>query len=187
VLISLVAGVLASPAFAGPVDTLIPVNPCGLANGSLKLQFVANDTATDSGGAGCPNAGSGCAETLVVCYNAGETGDKPIDVVVELFDNSGALITPAVPATFACNVAPGASTAFRTNFLPPASPYQGAEVSSISPQVPPGSLRILATSKRIACDVSVIDTSGYVVYGLGSPLWVKDVTVTRANKGQKGD
>ena len=186
-LITLVAGLWASPALAGPVDTPIPLNPCAAPNGDLKLQLVANDVATDSGGAACPNPGSGCTETMIVCYNTAATGGDNIDIVVELFDATGALVTPAVPSVEVCSIQPGASAAFTTNFLPGQSPYQGTVVSAGSHLVPPGSLRVLSSSKKIACDASLIDVQGYVVYGLASPLWSKDITLTRGSNGQKGD
>jgi hypothetical protein len=186
-LITLLAGLWVSPALAGPVDTAIPSNPCAAPNGDLKIQFVANDVATDSGGVACPIAGSGCTETMIVCYNTGATGGNPIDIVVELFDATGALVTPAVPFVSACNIQPGASASFTTNLFPGQSPYQGTVVSATSHLVPPGSLRVLSSSKKIACDASLIDVQGYVVYGFASPLWSKDITVTRGGNGQKGD
>lgn len=184
-LIASVAGMAATPVFAGPVDQALPANPCPAPNnGNLKLLWIANEVGTDAGGLPCV-AGGGCAETMVICHHTGKTGSKPIDVAIELFDFGGNLIAGIGSA---CNVNAGATADFVTLGLPPMPPYLTANFIAVGPQRPLGSLRVLSTGK-VACDVTLIDTSAWAV--LPAPLArttsTKDVTVTKATSPQKGD
>jgi len=176
-----VAGLWASVAAAGPVDTPIPANPCAMPIGDFKLALAANESGTDAGGMAC-GFGGACAEMLIVCTNIGETGDPAIDIGVELFASSGAIIG-TVGAR--CGIAAGATTSFVTdNSIQP--PYVGSLALAAGPQVPMGSLRILSTSpKQLACDVTLLDLAN--VSATGFVTTSKDVTVTKSNKGQKGD
>jgi hypothetical protein len=179
--IVLATGVFVSPVHAGPVDTPIPVNPCGAAR--LKLALVANGVGTDGFPINLfsclPNI-EGCVETLVVCHHTGPTGAAPIDVAVELFDAAGGPIPSGLGSS--CALAPGASASFMTGFAILQAPYQGLTLIQSNPQVPLGSLRVLSTSaKPVVCDVTVVNRDSF------SSPWAADVTVTKSNKAQRGD
>jgi hypothetical protein len=175
----------AAPAFAGPLGTVVPVNPCPGA-AAFKIALVANEVGTDTAGPLCPAPGSGCAETMVVCHHNGVTGAAPIDIAIELFDSAGVPLPG--PLTTACGVAPGASAAFVTLGAPLVPPYFGTIIAPLVPQVPLGSLRVLSNAKKaVVCDVTLLDTT---TIGLGfspSPAGAKNVTVTALTKGQRGD
>ena len=174
----------AGPAVAGPVDTPLPANPC-LGAAPFQIALVANEVGTDFPGPPCPAPGSGCAETMVVCHHAGKTGAAPIDVAVELFSSTGALI--AGPLAASCTLAAGATAPFVTIGLPLPPPYVGIPIPA-GPQVPLGSLRVLSTSaKSVVCDVTLINTLAPALGITPGPVGTKDVTVTAKTKGQKGD
>lgn len=187
-LLTLVALMLlwARVGFAGPVDSPLPNNPCLVPIDDFKLAYVANEVGTDFGGPACGAVGSGCAETRVVCTNVGDSDDGPMDVGVEFFNIAGTI----VPGFFIdnnsveCGVAPGASVSFVTDGTMEL-PYVGFPTVA-GPLVPLGSLRILSTSpKSLACDVTLIDRTNVADVGVVTNL--KNVTVTKTNKGQKGD
>ena len=180
----------AVPSFAqGPYLTPLPQNPCGVKR--LVARWIANQVGTDAGGPACPNAGSVCAETMVVCTHRGKTAagmDEPIDVVVEMFTAAGALAGSAS----ICGVLPGASAAFITSGFPLPPPYIGTVIGG-PPVAPLGSLRILTAGRHpptnlAVCDVTLIDVSsiatGMTVAGPRSTAGVK---ITKAKQPQQGD
>lgn len=175
----------AGAASAGPIDDPIPANPCPMPIDDFKLALVANEIGTDFGGSAC-GSGGGCAESLIVCTNVGDTDDGPIDVGVELFSSSG-LIIPTLLATgnaVKCGLAPGATVTFATDGTMEA-PYTGQAMAG-GPVKPLGSLRVLTNApKLIACDVTLLDRTNAA--GSGTSTAIKNVTVTRASKPQKGD
>jgi hypothetical protein len=188
-LISLIAVMLlsASLSSAGPIDSPLPNNPCAPPIGDLKLALVANGVGTDNGGPACGAVGSGCAETRIVCTHVGAGDDDSVDIGVEFFDNSGNI----VPGSFIdnnsveCGLVPGASVAFATVGVLDL-PYFGFPTVTAGPVVPLGSMRVLSSSpKLVACDVTLIDVAN--VADAGVPTNIHDVTVTKSNKGQKGD
>ena len=170
-----VAGV--GPALAqGPMLTAFPANTCPSGK-PLKLLWIANEVASD----GAFGAGPGFAETLVVCHNTDKsTSTKKIDIWVEFFDSGG---LPAGPAASMCDVAPGATAPFVTAGAPP--PYIGTLVFAFV--APPGSLRVMATKPKVVCDVTLFDTGGVAAGFAFTPVWSKDVTVTKAKAPQRGD
>jgi hypothetical protein len=168
---------------AGPISTGVPLNPCPGA-APLKAFYIANEVGAHQKWRGT-RPSSGCAETMVVCHHNGRTGSTPIDVAVELFTSTGALIPG--PVAIACGVAPGGSAAFVTLGAPLVPPYFGTVNGVTAPQVPLGALRVLSTAKSVVCDVTLLDTRSI---GLGfspSPAGAKNVTLTIVNRGQKGD
>jgi len=184
--IGTIALLWAGAASAGPIDDPIPANPCPMPIDDFKLALVANEVGTDFGGPACGMVGGGCGETLIVCTNVGASDDGPIDVGIEIFSSSG-LIVPTMLATgnaAKCGLAPGATVAFVTDgTMEP--PYLGQAVAG-GPVVPLGSLRVLTNApKIIACDVTLLDRSN--VSTSGTSTAIKNVTVTRASKPQKGD
>jgi hypothetical protein len=166
----------------GPVNAPIPPNPC-IGGKPLKLVWIANEIVSDAGIPGGPGFG----ETMVVCNHTGKTG-QTTDVYVELFDFGGI----PVGSGFACKVgvdssdpnSPGAGVAFTTGA--PIPPYLGIPVGPAIVS-PPGSLRILASKPKVACDVTVFDTFGPFSGFSPGPMWSKDVTLTKAKAPQKGD
>lgn len=174
----------ATPVIAGPVDTPLPANPC-LGAAPFQIALVANEVGTDFPGPLCPAPGSGCAETMVVCHHAGKTGAGTIDVAVELFSSTGALI--AGPLATSCGLAAGGTAPFVTIGIPLPPPYIGIPIPA-GPQVPLGSLRVLSTSaKSVVCDVTLVSTLAPALGLTPGPVGTKDVTVTATTKGQKGD
>jgi hypothetical protein len=182
--IAMIALLWAGTAAAGPIDTPVPANPCPMPIDDFKLALVANEIGTDLNGMACGSGGS-CAETSIVCTNVGDTDDGAIDVGVELFSSSGL----PVPGMFAsgnsvkCGLAPGATVAFVTAGME--FPWIGQQIAA-GPVVPLGSLRIVTNAPKIvACDVTLVDRTN--VNDTGNSTSIKDVTVTRASKPQKGD
>lgn len=188
-LLTLVGVVLlwARMGFAGPVDSPIPANPCLTPIDDFKLAYIASEVGTDYGGPACGLVGSGCAETRVVCTNVGDSDDGPMDVAIEFFDVSGNIVSGSFidNNSVECGLAPGATAAFVTKGTLPL-PYFGFPTVTVGPVVPLGSLRVLSSrAKSLACDVTLIDVTNLADAGVVTN--VKDVTVTKTNKGQKGD
>lgn len=183
--VGLVVTAWARMSLGGPIDSPLPNNPCLMPIDDFKVAMVANESGSDIGGPAC-GSGGGCAETRVVCTHVGVAADGPMDIAVELFDSAGALISGSfIDGNSAeCGLQPGATIGFRTDgtlFLP----YFGNPLVA-GPQVPLGSLRILSTyPKKLACDVTLIDTSN--IANAGTTTSIKDVTVTLASKPTKGD
>ena len=182
-IMALLLAVGAAPVHAGPTDSPIPTNPCGVK--PLKLVWVADGVGTDAGGTACPGAGAGCQETMVVCYNAGKTGAPAIDIAVELFDASGSSVT----SPLACQpaVAAGASASFVTTGAALPAPYVGTTLIAGTPAIL-GSLRVMSTSPgKTVCDVTVMDSEGIALFTTKGPAWSKGVAVTKKKASQKGD
>ncbi len=180
----------AVPAWATLTDPA-PANPCpGSAKLSTNLSIL---DVTGDGGLPPPCNGPN-AETAITCL-VKESGGL-VDVAIEYFDASGALISPPVPVAF-CGLPEGATATFSTSALPP--PYAAGTIVATAapapgPLCPPftpgcflhGSARILATSKRIQCTATRIDFAGPCFGGPPMPLSTKDLTILNRGR-QTGD
>jgi hypothetical protein len=181
-LLVLLVGVAGGSALAqGPLDSPIPANTCARQE-KLKLLWIASEVHA------CAGAGPGYAEMMVVCHSVERTGGDNVDIWVEMFDAGGA----STGSTHACDVPPGTSATFVTlppGFLPePYVPSPGVEPFPSPPSVTsPGSLRILATTPSVVCEVSLFDTFGFYLGLPMGPLWSEDLTLTRVKSSEKGD
>jgi hypothetical protein len=122
----------AAPAFAGLVDT--PLAP------AFK-QLVYSVT-------GVRNAAVSPLATIFSCTS---TAIEPITVGVDVFNNAGALVSPALPLP----VAPGQTVVFATA---PGASYAPDQVMPV-PAIIHGSARIVSTSKSLICSAAVVDVA----------------------------
>jgi hypothetical protein len=165
-----------------------PANPC-----PAGAKFATNLSILDvSGDGGLPPPCNGPnVETAITCTVKEKFGAF-VDVAIEYFDMSGALISPPVPVTI-CGLPEGTTVKFSTAPLP--SPYAAGVIVPTAAPVPGifcapftpgcflhGSARILATSKQIQCTATRIDFAGPCFGGPPMPLSTKDLTIL--NRGR---
>jgi hypothetical protein len=184
-----------------------PLNPCPGA-AKFKTTLIVLDVSGDGSlGAGACANGVG-AETPITCTSK-EAAGKNIDVAIQYFDSSGALINtvaaPTVGNNTFCGVTPGGTLSFHT--VPPGSTMPGSWGSGggspgfiptgpapmpISPCTYSttgcflhGTARVLSTSKKIECTATRLDLYAPCNGGAPGPLAVKNLTIV--NKKQQGD
>lgn len=169
-----------------------PTNPCP-GGAKLRTNLAILDVSGD--GSLPPPCNGPNVETAITCTVKEKPG-VPVDVAIEYFDASGALISPPVPIAL-CGLLEGTSVSFATSLLPP--PYAAAIAVPVAAPAPGplcapftagcflhGSARILASSKRIQCTATRIDFAGPCFGGPPMPLSTKDLTILLRSR-QLGD
>lgn len=187
-----------------------PLNPCPSAakfKASLVVLGVSGDGSVGAAPCAGPNTANGVGTETVITCTSKEGAGKNIDVAIEYFDSSGALIntgaaTPTVGNNAFCGVAPGATLTFHT--VPPGSTLPGAWGAGGFPGFIPtaaavpispctfsttgcflqGCARVLSTSKKVHCTATGADVAPACLFG-GGPAPVKNLTII--NKKQQGD
>lgn len=176
----LVVALAAIPAAAGIGDP-VPANPCGPANLSPSVYAILDVT-----GGGC--AGGTGAETAITCtVTRGPSGSA--DLVVEIYDQSGAQITSG-PVCVGAGLPVGTTLTLLTGALPPPAPALGPVIFTPFAPCGPGcflhgSARVFSNG-RLTCSAARIDLSAACGGGGPVPYTTKNLTVVRKAK-QVGD
>ncbi len=189
--VSMLVALGSVPSWATLTDPA-PANPCP-SGAALRVNLAILDVSGD-GGLPPPCNGPN-VETAITCTVVEKPG-VPVDIAIEYFDASGALISPPVPVA-SCGLLEGGTASFGTSALPP--PFTtGAIVPTGAPAPGPfcapftpgcflhGSARILSTSKKINCTATRIDFAGPCFGGPPMPLSTKDLTILLKGR-QTGD
>jgi hypothetical protein len=197
---TLIAILGGAPAWAG-IGGPIPNNACMPDMDKFKVNLGVLDVNGDgSFGAGmCANIV--LAETVITCTSKEKLG-KTLDIAIEYFDLSGAMLTaspPVVGNNLFCGIAAGETVTFHT--VPPGSDLPtpwgaGGTPGYIPTSAAPvpiapceystagcflhGSARILATSSKVQCSATHVGLSNVLCGGVvpGSSA-VKNLTILK--------